>query len=207
MSPTFAEDGFVAAGTADDGVFISNDGGEHWTAWNFGLIDLHIFALAISPDFATDRALIAGTESGLFLSHNGGRAWQELPFPMEAAPVLSVAVSPKFTLDGRIYGGTEHHGLYVSDDRGQHWRSVEDIGFETAINAIQISASNTESVFVLTEDRAMHSTDGGSSWQQREPFAPDKVGLTLLVDAANDVLWVGLADGTVLPLPRTHVER
>lgn len=49
ISPAYAEDGMVFAGTSEDGVLVSRDRGRSWAGWNFGLIDLQILSLAISP--------------------------------------------------------------------------------------------------------------------------------------------------------------
>jgi photosystem II stability/assembly factor-like uncharacterized protein len=207
ISPRFNEDGFIAAGTADDGVFISNDGGLNWTAWNFGLIDLHIYVLLISPDFEHDHTLYAGTESGIFRSLNGGRAWHELPFPMTAAPVLSLTISPSFAVDGRLYGGTESQGLYFSDDRGLHWQHVSDALAATlpgtAINALEISESDSMSVFALLGEQLLYTDNGGQSWLQCKEFPSGKLAMTMLVDSASaDSVWVGFSDGSVTQVRR-----
>ncbi len=76
ISPDFERDGVLFAGTMEDGVFRSADRGASWVAWNFGLLDLNVLCLAVSPDFANDETLVAATESGLFVSTNGGRAWR-----------------------------------------------------------------------------------------------------------------------------------
>ena len=105
----------------EDGVLRSWDRGASWAAWNFGLLDLNVFALALSPNFTHDDMLFVGAESGVFRSTNGGRAWRETAFPMECAPVLSLALSPNFSVDGCILAGTEEHGLWRSGDRGLTW--------------------------------------------------------------------------------------
>ena len=47
ISPAFDQDGTLFAGTLADGVFRSADRGSSWAAWNFGLLDLGVLALAI----------------------------------------------------------------------------------------------------------------------------------------------------------------
>lgn len=49
VSPNFAHDGTLLAGTMEDGVFRWGDRGEYWAAWNFGLLDLNVLCMAISP--------------------------------------------------------------------------------------------------------------------------------------------------------------
>ncbi|MBN8639012.1 MAG: hypothetical protein J0M07_27095 [Anaerolineae bacterium] len=183
VSPNFAEDGTVLAGTAEDGVFVSTDRGDSWVPWNFSLLDLNVYALALSPNFAQDHTVYVGTESGIFRSSNGGRGWRELPFPMDVAPVLALGVSA----NGTIYAGTEENGLYVSTDGGSAWTQLKASG---SVQALDVSAALT----VLLPDQLWHSTDGGQSWSEHR-FATAESALTLLPD--GDSVFVGWADGAI----------
>ena len=192
ISPNFANDGVVIAGTSEDGIFVSNDRGVTWTPWNFGLIDPNVFALAISPDFQRDQTIFAGTVSGIFRSQNGGRAWRETSFPMGAAPVLSLVVAP----DGLIYAGTEAHGLLVSDDFGAGWRQVSDLPV-MGVNALYASETG---LWLLIEDHLLSSPDG-VRWQQHESVPVGKTGLALLPQPATPgMVMVGCAEGDLLSL-------
>lgn len=192
VSPEYAEDGTLFAGTAQDGVFVSIDRGLTWTAWNFGLVDHHIYALAAAPGFATDRAVLAGTESGIFRSHNAGRSWRETAFPMDAAPVLSLAAAPE---TGLLYAGTENSGLFVSHDSGMTWRQIEHKLMDAPINAIRASA---QAVCLLLEDKLLRSADAGQSWEQVHALPPDKLAMALLPEDAPNTFTVGFADGDIL---------
>jgi len=124
VSPAYAADRVVLAGTAEDGVFRSADRGERWASWNFGLLDLRILALALSPAFAVDETVFAATETGIFRSTNGGRAWREAMIPDCDEPVLCLAISPDYATDGLVYAATETTGLYRSADGGMNWEHV-----------------------------------------------------------------------------------
>jgi photosystem II stability/assembly factor-like uncharacterized protein len=192
ISPNFIEDGILLAGTAEDGVYSSTDRGSHWTPWNFGLIDLNIFSMAISPDFTQDQMVFVGTESGIFRSKNGGRAWRALPFPPEAAPVLSLGVSRDFASDNCLYAGTEANGLYVSTDRGQSWQASHLPENSSAVNAIAVSG---DSLWILTEDQVIKTRSQDQSWSTIMTF-PGQNGVALCVD--QPALLVGLAAGKIL---------
>jgi photosystem II stability/assembly factor-like uncharacterized protein len=202
LSTTYSQDGVIAAGTAEDGVFMSTDRGLHWTAWNFGLIDHAIYAVAFSPGFEVDGTIFAGTDSGLFRSRNKGRGWHELPFPVDAAPILSLAVSPDYVTDGILYAGTEKQGLFVSDDFGVNWRPVNIGEPSTAVQAIQMVIDPAPGIWLLLEDNLLCSSDAGHSWkQQGEQIPPDKQAMTMLPLAASPgKVLVGFADGDILPL-------
>ena len=65
VSPDFERDGVLLAGTLEDGVYSSSDRAVRWQPWNFGLFDLHVLCLVISPHWRADETVFAGTETGL----------------------------------------------------------------------------------------------------------------------------------------------
>ncbi len=206
ISPNYADDQVVLAGTIEDGVFRSADRGAHWMLWNFGLYDLHILALALSPNFEEDDTVFAGVESGVFRSTTGGRAWRELPFPDDLAPVLSLAVSHAYQFDGVVFAGTESNGLYKSADRGQSWvRLGADIITES-VNQIVLGPHYPAipHLLVLTSDGLFFSHDAGASWTPWPLDLPE--GLEAVAVAAPGAfdpgapLLIGTADGRVIRL-------
>jgi photosystem II stability/assembly factor-like uncharacterized protein len=204
VSPDYARDGIVLAGTVEDGVFSTSNRGGHWVAWNFGLLDLNTICLAISPDFAHDETLYVGTDSGIFRSTNGGRAWREVDFPLELAPVLSLALSPAYSEDGILFAGTESHGLHRSEDKGRNWTRLGEDVVRNAVNAILLSPEFPEKVDVLVMlgEGLLLTRDGGKSWSKWESGV--EVGQGLACVAAprglepDAPLLVGLVDGGVL---------
>jgi len=136
ISPNFSSDGIIFAATLEDGVFCSNNRGQTWAAWNFGLLDLNVFCLALSPAFACDETLLAGTESGIFRSTNGGRAWRELNLPCGFATVLALSFSPNYVSDGVIYAGTEASGIFCLDSSGSQWKRISCDSLTGAIASI-----------------------------------------------------------------------
>jgi hypothetical protein len=121
------QDGIVFAGTLEDGVLVSQDRGQSWVAWNFGLFELEIISLVLSPNFARDETVLIGTPSGLYYSYNGGRAWRELDFPSDAQPILSFAFAPNSLDTAVVFAGTESAGLYQGiDPLARHAASVSN---------------------------------------------------------------------------------
>jgi photosystem II stability/assembly factor-like uncharacterized protein len=204
VSPSYVDDGIVFAGTMEDGMFRSGDRGAHWEAWNFGLLDLNILCLSVSPNLASDETLFVGTDSGVFRSTNGGRAWRETGFPAEAAPVLSLAISPMFAHDGTLFAGTESYGLFCSEDRGKSWQRVAEQNIPGIVNMILLSPSFPQKpeILALTDDALLFSRDGGKSWAGREAGIDLDTGATCVVAPSGfgqrSRLMVGLADGRVL---------
>ena len=204
VSPNFAHDGTLLAGTMEDGVFRSADRGSHWSAWNFGLLDLNTLALAISPDFANDETLFVGTDSGIFRSTNGGRAWREVNFPTDLAPVLSLALSPNYAMDGVVFAGTESHGLFCSRDLGNTWLRLGEEVINDAVNSVLVAPGfpAQPDVLALLSDALLVSRDGGQAWSDWQPGLPTDRGLASVAAPQgldpNAPLLVGLVDGGVL---------
>lgn len=187
ISPNFQQDGIVAAGTAEDGIFVSADRGTTWVPWNFGLFDPQVYALAFSPAFQHDRTIYAGTASGVFMSTNAGRSWQDLPFPRESAPVLSLALAP----EGRLLAGTEAGGLLLTDAAGAAWRQVSEAG---TVNALHAGSGR---MLALLDDTLIVSTDA-ETWTALQALPAGKLALTILTHpTAPDQALVGFADGEI----------
>ncbi len=205
VSPNYVEDGTLFAGTAQDGMYCSTDRGVRWTAWNFGLLDLGVLSVSISPDFASDETVFVGTETGLFRSTNGGRAWREVGLSPDVAPVISLAISPRFAGGGALWAGTESHGLFVSDDRGQSWRPVGEGAFTGAINGIALSPDypSRPHVLALLDRALLVSRDGGLSWTNWGASTLDDALICLAAPLGIDPsapLLVGTAGSGVIRL-------
>lgn len=202
ISPAYEEDGILFAASMQDGVFRSANRGSNWVAWNFGLVDLNVLCLALSPSFAADETLFAGTETGLFRSTNGGRAWREVPLPEDAAPVLALALSPNYPQDGIIFVGTESEGLWITADRGKNWTQSEGLP-AGAVNGLVLDRvyPDPARLLVLMDTGLYLSEDNGESWLALDvELPPDAAPMCVAAPyglAPNAMLLVGLSDGTV----------
>ena len=165
-SPTFAEDGALFAGTLDYGVLHSLDRGSSWQARHYGLQDLGVFVMAISPAFAQDQTVLAGTSTGIFFTPNGGLAWREAAVPDEDDPVLCIAFSPDYQRDRLIVAGTEAGMLLQSLDAGYTWTCLETPCAGKSINALTfLSQTDSEMLLVLGAANLIYaSADGGAGW-------------------------------------------
>jgi photosystem II stability/assembly factor-like uncharacterized protein len=206
LSPNFEQDGIVFAAALEDGVLFSADRGHHFGAWNFGLLDLNILCLAISPDFAKDETVFVGTQSGIFRSTNGGRAWREVDLPVGYEAVLSLALSPDFDHDGILLAGTETQGLLLSTDAGESWQRLGADVFTEAMDAIHLAPdfSTRPELLALHAGTLLHSTDRGETWTLwRENILADKEVTAVLAQEGFDagaLILIGLVNGNILRL-------
>ena len=83
ISPNYSLDNTIFAASPYYGssknalVHKSTDGGATWKKVINGITNRDVMSLAISPNFANDRTIFAGTWDGLFMSTNGGASWRE----------------------------------------------------------------------------------------------------------------------------------
>jgi hypothetical protein len=206
LSPDFAQDGDLFAGTLEDGVLHSSDRGLHWSAWNFGLLDMNVNDLAISPNYSEDETLYAATESGIFRSTNGGRAWREVHWIEEGGSPLCLALSPQFEGDGLLYVGTEDGRLLVSEDRGQTWDVSQTLASQEPINSILLPEgfpSSPEFILLLSSTVHSSSDQGASSQPWKEDLRFDAPATCIAAPAGytlSSPIMIGLSDGTILKI-------
>ncbi len=160
VSPDFARDRLVLAATLRDGVLRSVDGGATFHAWNFGLLDLRINALAFSPAFADDGTVLAAGDNAVFVSRNGGRAWRELALPEAAAPFTAVSL----LADGGVLIGTESAGLWRASSVDD--AAVRDTTFKSeAINAmLGAHVAADEGVYALAKGKWRRISTSGNAF-------------------------------------------
>ena len=159
------------AGTEDEGVHKTMDGGATWTPFSGGLNTIHarrVRALFVDP---AGKAY-AGTEQGMFTSTGGN--WEPLAQGDEEDPSkpkkLNQAIeSILVTSTGTILAGTFANGVWKSTDQGQTWQPPKPgngmplgvtIGPGMAAHPVTPSM-----VFAPSNGGIYRSLDTGSTWQ------------------------------------------
>jgi photosystem II stability/assembly factor-like uncharacterized protein len=192
VSPRFAVDRVVLAGTEQDGVLRSIDGGRRWRLANFGLTGYTILAIAAPLEWGRREEVFAITEEGIYRSPNGGRAWQRADEGFVGA-AQALAISPWFAADRTLYLGCEGAGLYRSIDAGRSWhlRSAD----LRNVNSLWIAPDDPQLLVAGTGDgEIMCSTDGGTDWECGWA-GPDAV---LALAEHQNTLYAGLYQGGLL---------
>jgi photosystem II stability/assembly factor-like uncharacterized protein len=190
-SPDFATDGTLFAGGFrgsfwGEGVYRSTDRGDTWQPmWN-GLTHLRVYHLAVSPNYATDRTLIAYSrfqmiepdENGLsvFRSTDGGQNWAlemtqpqgaSMPAPAYLLPVAAGAADlapPAMRADGFA------SGVERTFDAGITWQPVVIPGQPKMlfVKAVLPSPDRYEpdTYYVVAEAGLYRTPDRGNTWQR-----------------------------------------
>lgn len=169
ISPNFAVDQTLFAGTNGGGVYKTADGGQTWHEANVGLTNLSVYVLGISPDFRQDQMLLAGTSySGLFRSTDGGASWTQMPSPLHAGEIKGIAFSPNFAADGTVFvSKVNGDALYRSVDGGNTWTDIRgNIGAASVGKLACSPAFALDNTIVAATSAGLYkSTDRGDTWQ------------------------------------------
>jgi len=148
------------AGTDQEGLFKSTDGGETWVAVNNGLPGLRIFALAIDSQVSsTLYAVVFG--SGIFKSVDGAGSWRAaqngIP-PSVTQAIQAVAIDPQ--IPTTLYVGTNGDNLFKTTDGGNFWIRSGPVNAQK----LAIGPQDSSTVYAGTDLQLFKSTDGGTSW-------------------------------------------
>jgi photosystem II stability/assembly factor-like uncharacterized protein len=193
----------VLAG-ADDGIYLSEDGGEHFEHLDSPMNQLHVWKVAFDP--ADPEIIFAGTRpAALFRSADGGRHWEKLRAEMaEECPNVRIPRVTALTVDPSdhrvVWAGVEVDGVRCSRDGGESWTRVAGGLSDPDIHDTAVMVNGSKTVLTSTPREIFASTDGGESWHGlgvgehfRLPYCRS---LALKADDPK-VLFVATGDGAL----------
>ncbi|HKB71093.1 MAG TPA: hypothetical protein VKH46_09635 [Thermoanaerobaculia bacterium] len=149
----------------DDGVWRSDDGGEHWTPIGDSALDGG--AATIVP--AGMGEILIGTTTGVFESSGRGGTWTAANRGIADVAVSAIVVDP--TLSGHVfsagftYGGSD----WISEtaDGGGDWTMLPETlgsGASSIGPSVAVDPLDPATVYAVTGSRLLKSSDGGGSW-------------------------------------------
>lgn len=144
VSPAYADDGTVLYISSGEGVFLSTDRGDSWSAASGDLPDRNLIGSAIGINGAGDRVLFVRTGAGgLYRSDDLGTGWAESLPP--SSGLTSFALSPDFGVDSTVVAGGSTGLIRSSSDGGLTWPNqtqlVDGTGVQTLLLVPGFSAS------------------------------------------------------------------
>ncbi|MGH7594930.1 MAG: WD40/YVTN/BNR-like repeat-containing protein [bacterium] len=124
----------LAAGTDNNGIYISRDSGKVWAKSEAGLDHATFYAIAFDPNH-TEVIYAGGYVTGVYKSIDGGRSWKRYQEGLKNLNIHSVAVDRANS--NRVYAGTMWGGIFRSDDGGVTWRQAGLSGSQVWAISIQ----------------------------------------------------------------------
>jgi photosystem II stability/assembly factor-like uncharacterized protein len=193
----------VYVGTFDDGVHVTEDGGDTWNAAGPGLEDLRVLALTVSPSHEEAGASVvyAGTEpSNLYRSEDAGNSWQRLPALRE------VPSEPRWSFPGRpwthhvrtialhpvdpdwLLVGIELGGVMRSLDAGKTWADHNPQAHSDAHRLLTHPLA-PDRVYEAAGQGVAVSEDRGATWSRFEDGLDRRYAWATAVDPVDPELW------------------
>lgn len=106
------------AGTENDGVYISRDGGKFWKQHNNGLNHFTVYTIVV--DHTDPQTIYVGTHGGgVYRSRDSGLTWMQKSDGLQNLDTHSLCVLP--SNPRIIFAGTLNGGLFKSTDGGETW--------------------------------------------------------------------------------------
>jgi photosystem II stability/assembly factor-like uncharacterized protein len=194
------------AGTFDNGVFLTRDGGRSWEQVGQGIPHGRVLSVAISPHEEQGRSILfAGTEpSSLYRSTDDGRTWEDLAtlrdvpsydtwfFPPRPETHHVRWITPHPSDPASIVVGIELGGVLRTTDGGTTW---EDRHPDAVIDphCIAMHPRSTSRVYAVGGDGISFSLDSGDTWQRDVEGMDRSYTWGLAVDPEDPELWYASA--------------
>ena len=134
-------------------------------ARTFGLATLpvkaQVLALAISPNFAVDRIVLAATaQDGVLRSTDGGASFHAWNFGLIDLHVNALLMSPDFANDATVFAATDH-AVFQSTNSGRAWREL----------ALPAEAAPYTALAFGAKGKLLVGTEGSGLWSSAAPYA------------------------------------
>ena len=169
----FADSGYVLAGIGNvpnGGVFISSDGGLHWTDKDTG------FTQSANCFASIGGTVFAGTNDGVYSSGNNGINWNACNNGLSYSNYDSIyghapQVVRLHAVGKNLFAGTTGEGIFRSTDEGTSWSEVD-----SGLNSLDIYglASIGTSIFASAfitgggSGGVFVSTNNGTNWNEMD---------------------------------------
>ncbi|MBA3583147.1 MAG: hypothetical protein H0W36_01210 [Gemmatimonadetes bacterium] len=209
-------------GTADAGLWRSDDGGNSWSPAGDGIRHPHVTAVAVSGTERGERGqgvVYAGTEpSAAFRSEDGGDHWQalsgllDLPsagswsFPPRPETHHVRWIAPDPLVPGRLFVAIEAGALVRSEDGGRTWEDRAP-GGPRDTHTLVVHPRIPDRLYSAAGDGYFESHDAGGTWQKPEMGLRHPYVWGCVVDAEDpDTVVVSAARSAGAAHAASHAE-
>jgi photosystem II stability/assembly factor-like uncharacterized protein len=163
----------IYAGTQNDGIFRSRNGGASWERTSSGLAELAIpsvrrpvyemiLDLEVSPT-AGSPVYVTQMHRGVFKTDNGGNGWREANGGLTAASITALEVDRR--RPSIVYAAAMNGGVWRSGSAGRHWRRRGLTG--RLVSDVTLDPVKRHVVWAATNTGLYRSRNDGRTWKRR----------------------------------------
>jgi photosystem II stability/assembly factor-like uncharacterized protein len=176
----------VYAGTREDKIYVSSDGGSDWTPLDGASSGHYVVGIAVDP---RENGRVVGKAvygAGFFLSEDGGQTWKNASRGLGSRS-LSCLASSAGSPD-TLFAGTSDAGLFISRDGGRSWSRTGRKDLGDRIAAVDASRDG-RTVYAGTQETGLFvSRDGGGTWNAIVlPFGSQPMVMGIDIDPADEL--------------------
>ena len=187
------------------GIIRSINGGQSWSDCWIEQTEAPILAIAASPEFATDRVLLATTDGdGILRSTDGGRHWELSNFGLREFAILDVIMAPKIGRYDHAFAISES-SFYQSPNGGRAWQQIDLGSIEPVAMAISPNFVEDRTIWLGTQEGALFkSADAGQNFT----LVTDKFeAINTLSFSSDGTLLIGtMSDVETLESPISNLQ-
>jgi photosystem II stability/assembly factor-like uncharacterized protein len=187
----------IYAGTSNDGVFRSRDGGATWEQASSGLAELAIPSvrrpiyegireIEVSPA-AGSPVYLTHQYRGVYTSDNGGNRWHEANDGLTATRVWAVEVDRH--APSVIYAATYMNGVWRSADGGRHWTRRGLTG--RTVTDVTLDPVRRHVVWAATSTGLYRSGNDGRTWKRRLKLKDRSVSVVAIAPSNHRFIYAG----------------
>lgn len=164
-----------------------------------GMAEEYVRDIGISPNYASDRIVFAGTNNGAYKSADNGANWVHMG--LSGYSVYGVAVSPDYANDHMVMAAT-NRGVYQSVTGGASWSRVPSLNHGLCPKlAVSTGYANDQTVYAAVSNSGVfRSVNEGQSWVRT--FSGDGTLVALSPDYPLDGTVFAAVNGALYILPR-----
>jgi len=170
------------------GLARSRDGGATWSANRFAPTDsLKHPAVAVDPD-SPETVYFAAASGALARSPDGGASWTTLLAP--AKPICSIAIDPGQSSVLYVVEKSDNGNdgvLWKSMDRGDTWRSIEDLG--TGVAFVEAGAGA-----IWASNGYLYRSLDGAAWTRLSLPQTDSVDAVAFDPADEEIVYASTGE-------------
>ena len=190
----------IYAGTSNDGVFRSRDGGATWEHAASGLAELAypevrqriyegIRELEVSPA-AGSPVYLTHHYRGVYKSDNSGNRWHESNDGLTATRIWAIEVDRR--APSVVYAATYMNGVWRSSDGGRNWTRRGLTG--RFISDVTVDPVKRHVVWAATSTGLYRSGNDGRTWKRRLKLKDRSVSVVAIAPSNRRFVYAGTYD-------------